>query len=93
MGQSYDLVITRGVCATASDVAPLDIAIKDEKVVLLAPSGTLAQAKATKTIDAKGAYVTVSSDTQATLHGPRLMRRTAWGCGLPCSSSRASHVW
>lgn len=59
--EEYDLVITGGVCVTASDVAPLDIAVKDEKIVLLAPSGSLSHAKATRIIDAEGGYVTVSS--------------------------------
>lgn len=60
----FDLVITNGVCVTASDVAPLDVAIRDEKVVLLAPSGSLAQAKATRVIDAEGAYITVFQPEQ-----------------------------
>ncbi|KAH7308440.1 D-hydantoinase [Stachybotrys elegans] len=53
----YDLVITNGVCVTASDVAAWDIAIKDEKIVLQAPSGSLAEAKAKRIIDAQGGYV------------------------------------
>ena len=57
---SFDLVIINGICVTAGDVAPYDIAIKGEKVALLAPSGSLAQAKATRMIDAEGAYITVS---------------------------------
>ena len=55
----FDLVITNGVCVTASDVAAYDVAIRDEKIVLLAPSGSLAQAKAARVLDAEGAYVTV----------------------------------
>ncbi len=62
----FDLVITNGVCVTASDVSPYDVAIKDEKVVLLAPSGSLANAPATRVIDAEGGYVTVS--LEASLH-------------------------
>ena len=50
----YDVVITNGVCVTAADIASYDIAIKDEKVVLLAPTGSLAQAKSGKIIDAEG---------------------------------------
>ncbi|KAI0810749.1 hypothetical protein GGR55DRAFT_125248 [Xylaria sp. FL0064] len=53
----YDLVITNGVCVTAADVAPLDIAIRDEKIVLLAPSGFLSEARAKRVIDAEGGYV------------------------------------
>jgi dihydropyrimidinase len=56
----FDLVVTNGVCATSADVAPLDIGIKDEKIVLLAPSGSLSQAKALRVIDAEGGYVMVS---------------------------------
>ncbi len=56
----FDLVITNGVCVTASDVSPYDIAIKDERVVLLAASGSLARTPATRVIDAEGGYVTVS---------------------------------
>jgi dihydropyrimidinase len=56
----YDLVITNGICITAADIASYDIAIKDEKIVLLAPPGSLAQADARKIIDAEGGYVTVS---------------------------------
>lgn len=56
----YDLIITNGVCVTAGDVAHYDIAVKDEKIALLAPSGSLANAKATRVLDAEGAYITVS---------------------------------
>ncbi|KAK3317170.1 hypothetical protein B0T19DRAFT_376013 [Cercophora scortea] len=55
---NFDLVITNGVCVTAGDIASYDIAIKNEKVVLLAPSGSLAQAKTARIIDAEGGYVT-----------------------------------
>lgn len=57
----YDLVITNGVCVTAADVAPLDIAIKDEKVVSLAPSGSLRKSRTKRLIDAEGGYVMVRS--------------------------------
>lgn len=60
MMDNYDLVITNGVCVTAGDVAAYDIAVKDEKIVLLAPSGSLAQAKTARLIDAEGGYVMVS---------------------------------
>ncbi|KAI1129445.1 hypothetical protein F5Y10DRAFT_151586 [Nemania abortiva] len=53
----YDLVITNGVCVTAADIAPLDIAIRDEKIVLLAPSGSMSKARAKQIIDAEGGYV------------------------------------
>ena len=54
-----DLAITNAVCVTGGDVAKYDIAVKDEKVVLLAPSGSLAKANATQILDAEGAFVTV----------------------------------
>ncbi len=54
----YDLVITNGVCVTASDVAPLDVGIRGDKVAVLAPSGSLATARTTRLIDAAGGYVT-----------------------------------
>ncbi|ORY69957.1 dihydropyrimidinase [Pseudomassariella vexata] len=57
MTEEYDLIVTNGVCVTASDVATLDVGVKDEKIVLLAPSGSLAQAKTKKLIDAEGGYV------------------------------------
>lgn len=63
LNTEYDLVITNGVCVTASDVAALDLAIKDEKIVLQAPSGSLAQANAKRVIDAEGGYVMVSFET------------------------------
>lgn len=58
--QEFDLVVTNGVCATATDVAPLDIGIKGGKIVLIAPSGSLSKAKALRVIDAEGGYVMVS---------------------------------
>ncbi|OAA65681.1 dihydropyrimidinase [Niveomyces insectorum RCEF 264] len=53
----YDLVITNGVCVTASDVAAMDVGIRGEKIVVLAPAGSLAQATAKRRIDAEGGYV------------------------------------
>ncbi|CAK7272324.1 hypothetical protein SEPCBS119000_005062 [Sporothrix epigloea] len=53
----YDLVITNGVCVTASDVAAFDIGICGEKIALLAPSGSLATAPTKRLIDAEGGYV------------------------------------
>ncbi|KAI4594054.1 hypothetical protein KJ359_008595 [Pestalotiopsis sp. 9143b] len=53
----YDLVITNAVCVTAADVSPYDVAIRDEKIVLLAPSGSLKDAKTKRLIDAEGGYV------------------------------------
>lgn len=61
LNTQYDLVITNGVCVTASDVAAWDLAIKDEKIVLQAPSGSLAHANARRVINAEGGYVMVSA--------------------------------
>jgi dihydropyrimidinase len=66
----YDLVITNGVCVTAADIAALDVAIRDEKIVLLAPSGSLAHANARQVIDAEGGYVTVRLCARALLCPP-----------------------
>jgi dihydropyrimidinase len=63
----YDLVITNGVCVTASDVGAWDLAIKDEKIVLQAPTGSLARASAGRIIDAEGGYVMVSRSALARL--------------------------
>lgn len=60
----YDLVITNGVCVTASDVGKWDLAIKDEKIVLQAPSGSLAHSNATRIIDAQGGFVMVCLHAQ-----------------------------
>jgi predicted amidohydrolase len=57
----FDLVITNGICVTAADIAAYDVAIKNEKIVLLAASGSLAGASAKQVIDAQGGYVTVRS--------------------------------
>ena len=59
MVNDFDLVITNGICVTATDIAPYDIAIRNEKITLLAPSGALATCAAKRIIDAKGAYITV----------------------------------
>ncbi|KAK5653049.1 hypothetical protein OQA88_9335 [Cercophora sp. LCS_1] len=78
MEADYDLIITNGVCVTAADVASYDIAIKDEKIVLLAPSGSLARRRAKRIIDAEGAYVTPGGvDCHVHLEEPALFGR---GC-------------
>ncbi|KAK1760050.1 putative allantoinase [Echria macrotheca] len=72
----YDLVITNGICVTASDIASYDVAVKDEKVVLLAPSGSLAKANARRVIDAEGGYVTPGGvDCHVHLEEPALFGR------------------
>ncbi|KAH8701583.1 aminohydrolase [Talaromyces proteolyticus] len=53
----YDCIILNGTVVTAADVGCYDIAIKDGKIMLLAPTGYLASAPATRVIDAEGAYV------------------------------------
>lgn len=55
--ESYDLLVINGLVVTASDVGHYDIAIKDEKIALLAPKGSLAEILAKKVIDAEGGYV------------------------------------
>ncbi len=56
---SFDLLILNGLVVTASDVGHFDIAIRDEKIALLAPKGSLAETQAKKVIDAEGGYVMV----------------------------------
>ena len=57
--ENFDLLIVNGIVVTASDVAEYDIAIKDEKIALLAPCGVLSKACAKRIIDAEGGWVTV----------------------------------
>lgn len=56
---SFDLLILNGLVVTASDIGHYDIAIKDEKIALLAARGSLAETEAKKVIDAEGGYVMV----------------------------------
>lgn len=60
MDTAYDLLIVNGIVATAADVGSYDIAVKDGKIALLAPKGSLAGLTAKKIIDAQGGYVMVS---------------------------------
>lgn len=62
MMDEYDLLIVNGLVVTASDIAKYDIAIKDEKIALLAPHGSLSNEIASKVIDAKDGYVMVCQD-------------------------------
>ena len=55
--EPYDLLVINGLVVTASDVGRYDIAIKDEKIALLAPSGSLTELAAKRVIDAEGGYV------------------------------------
>lgn len=57
--ESYDLVVVNGLVVTAADRGHYDIAVKDEKIALLAPTGSLKELKAKRVIDAEGGYVMV----------------------------------
>lgn len=57
--ESYDLLVINGLVVTASDIGYYDMAIKDEKIALLAPKGSLAEIAAKRVIDVEGGYVTV----------------------------------
>jgi dihydroorotase-like cyclic amidohydrolase len=56
---SYDLLIVNGLVVTASDIGHYDMAIKEEKIALLAPTGSLTELNAKHVIDAEGGYVMV----------------------------------
>lgn len=77
--QDYDLIITNGICVTASDVAAYDVGIRDEKVVILAPSGSLADAGTRRLIDAQGGYVTVGNACPAEVDHRKLTTSQARG--------------
>jgi dihydroorotase-like cyclic amidohydrolase len=55
----YDCIVLNGTVVTAADVGRYDLAIKDGKIMLLAPAGHLTKTSATRVIDAEGAYVMV----------------------------------
>ena len=76
---SFDLLILNGLVVTASDIGHYDIAIKDEKIALLAPKGSLAETQAKRVIDAEGGYVMVRlrSDT-ALVYQTLPSDHTAW---------------
>lgn len=57
--ESYDLLVVNGLVVTASDIGHYDIAIKGEKIALLAPKGSLTEIAAKRVIDAEGGYVMV----------------------------------
>ncbi|KAL2217274.1 putative allantoinase [Thermoascus aurantiacus ATCC 26904] len=54
---SYDLLVVNGTVVTAADIGRYDIAVKDGKIALLAPTGALAGVSASRIIDAEGGYV------------------------------------
>ncbi|MCW2542205.1 MAG: Dihydropyrimidinase [Frankiales bacterium] len=53
----YDLIIKNGMVANEYVVLPLDLAVKDEKIVALGVAGQFADAEASRVIDAAGKYV------------------------------------
>ena len=59
MSSSYDLVVINGIVVTALDIGAYDIAIKDEKIALLAPRGGLRGIESNTVIDAEGGWVMV----------------------------------
>lgn len=58
---SFDLLVINGLVVTASDIANYDIAVKDGKIVLLAPPGVLSKDRAGQVIDAEGGFVMVNT--------------------------------
>jgi dihydropyrimidinase len=60
---SFDLLVVNGLVVTASDTANYDIAVKNGKIVLLAPPGLLMRDKASRVIDARGGYVMVQNSS------------------------------
>ena len=84
---SYDLLILNGLVVTASDIGHYDIAIKDEKIALLAARGSLAEIQAKKVIDAEGGYVMVRLPVNL-VPVSRISPSddTAWRCRCPRSS-------
>lgn len=54
---SYDLLVLNGLVATAGDTGHYDIAVKDGKIALLAPAGSLSKLESKRVIDADGGYV------------------------------------
>jgi len=53
----YDLLIKNGLVADEHGVYPLDVAVKDEKIVSLSVYGQLDDSSASRVIDAQGMYV------------------------------------
>jgi len=55
----YDLLVLNGLVVTDNSTGEFDIAVKDGKIVNVAPRGSLSGDSATKTIDAEGGMVMV----------------------------------
>ena len=53
----YDLIITNGNVADERSVLPLDIAVKDEKIVAVGTHGQFSEVGAATVVDATGKYV------------------------------------
>ena len=88
---SFDLLILNGLVVTASDIGHYDIAIKDEKIALLAPKGSLADAQAKRVIDAEGGYVMVRlRDDLVPVFKVLPSDDTAWRGRRACSSRRTT---
>ena len=91
---TYDLLILNGLVVTASDIGHYDIAIKDEKIALLAARGSLAETEAKKIIDAEGGYVMVRlRDNLVTVFLILPNHDTAWRCRRARPSRRTTTIW
>ena len=58
MSASFDLLIINGLVVTADETREADVAIKDGRIAAVESRGAFKDAKATRTIDAEGAWVT-----------------------------------
>ena len=91
---SFDLLILNGLVVTASDIGHYDIAIKDEKIALLSPRGSLADAQAEKVIDAEGGYVMVRlRNDLVPVYQVLTSDDTAWRGRCARSSRRTTPFW
>ena len=68
MAAEYDLIVVNGIVVTDVEIQEWDIAVKDEKIAKIVQRGGLKDAKATRTIDAEGGYVMVSSCSEIYHH-------------------------
>lgn len=90
----YDLLIVNGLVVTAEEAIEADVAIKNEKIAAVKPRGSFKDAKAKRTIDAQGAWVTPGGvDAHVHLEEPPLfgmehVSKTclAWNCRLTSES-------
>lgn len=56
---NFDLVIVNGVVVTDQEIGEYDIGIKNGKIARIIPRSNFSYPYATRTVDAKGGYVTV----------------------------------